>query len=119
MDTNTKNLKLCKNILLTYTESNTPIGIKMNRDLTVKEACYCFRNILYFDIDLAINEFETDFERKDYRNNITYALNEYIKGHADLSHLCTETFCYDFDGEGISPVCLLRLIEYLMKKDII
>lgn len=97
----------------------TQYGLLMKRDLSVREACYCLRNLMGFDINSSIEEFEDEFDRKDYRNNITQALNRYIKGDADWNHLCEETYCYDYDNIGPDLVSHLRLVEYLSRKNII
>lgn len=115
-----KKLKISKDITTICTDGNPiPFGIKMKRDLTIKEACHCFRNILGFDINLSMEEFDDREMLNEYRQSITDILNAYVKGDADYNALCEETYCYDEDNIGISFANHLYLLEYLIKKDIV
>lgn len=115
-----KTLKLNKNIPVICTAGNPiPYALVLKRDLTVREACHCLRNIMGFDIDLSIDEFETREERDDFRREITEVFNDYLRGKSDWSSLCDITYCYDYDGEGLPIACILYLMEYLIKKGIV
>ena len=94
-------------------------GLVMKRNVTTREACYIYRNIFLFNLDLAINDFE-DKEEKDYfYKDITEALNSYIKGDCGWNALCEATYCYDDDDDGASIAAHLKLTEYLQKRGII
>lgn len=115
-----KTLKLNKNISVLCTTGNPiPYALVLKRDLTVREACHCLRNLMGFDLNLSLDEFETNEERNDYINEVTEYFNDYLKGKCDWSSLCDATYCYDYDSEGISMACHLYVLEYLIKKDII
>ena len=93
-------------------------GLSMKRDLTTREACHIYRNIFLFDIDLSLDEYDTE-EKKEYYAEITKAMNNYIKGDIGWSMLCDETYCYDDDEMGPSVASCLKLTEYLQKKNIV
>ncbi len=93
-------------------------GLLMKRDLTTREACYIYRNIFLFNIDISLEESDTE-EKKEFYKEITDAMNNYIKGEIGWSTLCDETYCYDDDGEGASVASCLRLVEYLQQKGVI
>lgn len=94
------------------------VGLQMKRDLTTKEACHIYRNIFLFDIDLSLDEYDTE-EKKEYYAEITKAMNNYIKGDIGWSTLCDETYCYDDDDSGPSVASCLKLTEYLQRKGIV
>lgn len=97
-------------------------GLVMKRNLTTREACHIYRNIFLFNIDLILNDYDCDGtdgveEKKEYYKDITDTMNDYIKGNADWSRLCDETYCYDDDETGgVSIAAHLKLLEYLQKK---
>lgn len=94
-------------------------GLVTKRDLTTREACHIYRNILLFNIDLSLEESDSE-EKKSYYKDITDVMNNYIKGDADWSRLCDETCCYDDDETGgVSIACHLKLAEYLQKIGVI
>ena len=115
-----KTLKINKDITVICTKhSQIPHGLKLKRDATKREAVYCLKNIMGFNLDLSLDDCETNQEKDSYKNDITIAFNEYLKGHIEWCVLCEETFCYDEDGLGPSIACHLYLIQYLIKKEII
>ena len=93
-------------------------GLSMRRDLTTREACHIYRNIFLFDIDLSLDESNAE-EKKYYYEDITRAMNNYIKGIIGWSTLCDETYCYDDDESGPSVASCLKLTEYLQQKNIV
>ena len=72
-----------------------------------------------FDIDLTIDESESNEEKNDFRQDITQHFNDYLKGKCDWASLCDATYCYDDDDMGPSIACHLYVLEYLIKKEII
>ena len=115
-----KTLKLNKNIPVLCTTGNSiPYALVLKRDLTIKEACHCLRNLMGFNLNLSLDEFETNEERDDYRKEVTKHFNDYLKGKCDWSYLCEATYCYDDDNMGPSIACHLYVLEYLIKKEII
>ena len=95
-------------------------GLIMKRDLSVREACHIYRNILLFNLDITICGFDNIEEKNDFYEEITDAMNAYIKGNASYGELCDTTYCYDDDGEGgVSIAAHLKLVEYLQKKGVI
>lgn len=120
MELKKKTLKLTKNIPVLCTTGNPiPYALVLKRDLTVREACYCLRNLMGFNLNLSLEEYDTEEERNDYRQEITKAFNKYLRGTCDWSSLCDATYCYDDDDMGPSIACHLYVIEYLIKKEII
>ena len=91
----------------------------MKRDLSVREACHIYRNILLFNLDLSLGDFDYMEEKNDFYKEITDAMNAYIKGDASYSELCDTTYCYDDDNEGVSIAAHLKMVEYLQKKGVI
>ena len=115
-----KTLKLNKNIPVLCTTGNPiPYALVLKRDLTIKEACHCLRNLMGFDLNLSLDGFETNEERNDYRKEVTKTFNGYLNGKCDWSSLCDATYCYDYDDMGPSIACHLYVLEYLIKKEII
>lgn len=115
-----KTLKLNKNIPVLCTTANSiPHALVLKRDLTVREACHCLRNLMGFNFDLSLDDFETKEERDDFRNDITDSFNKYLRGKCDWASLCDATYCYDEDDMGPSISCHLYVLEYLIKKEII
>ena len=100
-------------------------GLVMKRDLTTREACHIYRNIFLFNIDLALNDYDYEGaegaeEKRQYYKDITDIMNAYIKGDADWSRLCDETYCYDDDETGgVSIAAHLKLVEYLQSREVI
>ena len=99
-------------------------GLQMKRKLTVREACHIYRNILLFNIDLAIDDIKCDSFAKEelrrYYDEITDAMNSYIAGDIGWMGLCDATYCYDTDeDDGLSVAAALKLTEYLQQKGII
>lgn len=99
-------------------------GLQMKRKLTVREACHIYRNILLFDIDLAINDIKCDsFVKEELRNfydEITKAMNGFIAGDVDWRGICDATYCYDTDDDsGLSVAAALKLTEYLQQRGIV
>ena len=99
-------------------------GLQMKRKLTVREACHIYRNILLFNIDLAIDDIKCDsFVKEELRNfydEITNAMNNYIAGDIGWMGLCDATYCYDTDeDDGLSVAAALKLVEYLQSKGVI
>lgn len=119
MEIKKKTIKLNKNVPVLCTTGNPiPYALVLKRDLTVREACHCLRNLMGFNLDLCIEEFESKEERNDFRKEITAAFNGYLKGQYDWSSLCDATYCYD-DDQGPSIACHLSILEYLIKKSIV
>lgn len=120
MDVKKKTLKLSKNIPVLCTQGNPiPYALVLKRDATIREACYCLRNIMGFNLNLSLGEYDTREEKDDYRKSVTKCFNDYLKGKADWSGLCEETYCYDDDYMGVSIACHLSVLEYLIKKGIV
>jgi hypothetical protein len=99
-------------------------GLQMKRKLTVREACHIYRNILLFNIDLAIDDIKCDsFVKEELHNfydEITNAMNSYIAGDIGWMGLCDATYCYDTDeDDGLSVAAALKLVEYLQSKGVI
>ncbi len=99
-------------------------GLQMKRKLTTREACHIYRNILLFNIDLAIDDIKCDsFVKEELRNfydDITQAMNGFIAGEVDWQGLCDATYCYDTDDDsGLSVAAALKLVEYLQSKGIV
>lgn len=94
-------------------------GLLMKRDLSVREACHIYRNILLFDLNISLCDFDNMEEKNDFYKGITNAMNAYIKGDASYSTLCDTTYCYDDDEDGVSIAAHLKLVEYLQKKGVI
>ena len=99
-------------------------GLQMKRKLPVREACHIYRNILLFNIDLAIDDIKCDnFAKEELRrfyDEITDAMNNYIAGDIGWMGLCDATYCYDTDeDDGLSVAAALKLTEYLQQKGII
>lgn len=120
MEIKKKKIKINKNInVLCSTANPIPFGLELKRDLTIKEACYCLKNIMGFNIQLSFDEFESKEELNEYKEEITKELNDYLKGKSDWGTLCETTYCYDYDNMGISIACHLYVLSYLIKKGII
>lgn len=96
-------------------------GLVMKRNLTTRESCYVYRNILLFDIDLSLCDFDSKEEKDYFYKDITNTLNNYIKGEVGYDALCDSTGCYDEDENGnpISIAAHLKIVEYLQKRGII
>lgn len=99
-------------------------GLQMKRKLTVREACYIYRNILLFNIDLAIDDIKCDSYAKEglrmFYDEITDAMNNYIAGDIGWMGLCDATYCYDTDeDDGLSVAAALKLVEYLQSKGVV
>jgi hypothetical protein len=94
-------------------------GLVMKRDLTTREACYIYRNIFLFDLDLSLDDFDDKDEKDYFYNDITDKMNSYIKGDVGWNDLCEATYCYDDDDYGASVACHLKLVEYLQKREVI
>ena len=94
-------------------------GLLMKRDLTTREACHIYRNIFLFNIDLSLDDYDSEEEKKGYYEDITKAMNNYIKGMIGWGTLCDETYCYDDDEMGPSVASCLKLTEYLQQKNIV
>lgn len=95
-------------------------GLVMKRDLTTREACHIYRNIFLFNIDLSLDDFESKSEKEFFYEEITEAMNRYIKGEVEWDRLMDVTYCYDEDGDyGPSIAAHLKLAEYLQKKGVI
>ena len=95
-------------------------GLVMKRGLTTREACYIYRHILLFNIDLVLDDYgNSKEEKRDYYKDITEELCSYIKGDTDWGSLCETTYCYDEDGIGVSVGAHLKLVEFLQKRNII
>lgn len=95
-------------------------GLVMKRDLTTREACYIYREIYLFNLDLSLDDFESKEERDNFYKDITQTMNDYIKGDCSWNDLCEATYCYDDDDEsGTSIASQLKLVEYLQKKGVI
>lgn len=96
-------------------------GLVMKRDLTKREACYIYRNIFLFNLDLSLEDFDSKEERDYFYKDITDTLNNYIKGEVEYDNLCEATYCYDEDNDysGISIGAHLKLVEYLQKCGVI
>lgn len=120
MEIKKKTIKLNKNVPVLCTTGNPiPYALVLKRDLTVREACHCLRNLMGFNLSLCIEEFESKEERDDFRKDITAAFNKYLKGQRDWSSLCDATYCYDDDDQDPSIACHLSVLEYLIKKGIV
>ena len=95
-------------------------GLIMKRDLTTREACYIYRNIFLFDLDLSLDDFDDKYEKDYFYNDITEKMNSYIKGDVGWNDLCEATYCWsDDDNDGASVACHLKLVEYLQKREVI
>lgn len=93
-------------------------GLLMKRDLSVKEACHIYRNILLLNIDLSLEELD-EMEKKEYRIRITNALNDYIIGKLCWRDVCESACCLDDEETAPSIGACLRLIEYLQQHEIL
>ena len=115
-----KTITLCPVRVIRQSKGNPYMrGLVTKRNLTTREACHIYRNILLFNIDLSLEESDSE-EKNYYYKDITDVMNNYIKGDADWSRLCDETCCYDDDGTGgVSIACHLKLAEYLQKIGVI
>lgn len=115
-----KTLKIEKNIPVICTTGNSiPHALVLKRDATVREACHCLRNLMGFDLNLSLDEYDTNEEKDDYRKTVTKSFNDYLKGNIEWRVLCEDTFCYDDDDLGPSIACHIYVLEYLIKKGII
>ena len=95
-------------------------GLIMKRDLTTREACYIYRNIFLFDLDLSLDDFDDKYEKDYFYNDITEKMNSYIKGDVGWNDLCEATYCWsDDENDGVSIACHLKLVEYLQKREVI
>lgn len=99
-------------------------GLQMKRKLTTREACHIYRNILLFNIDLAIDDIKCDsFVKEELRNfydDITQTMNGFIAGEVDWRGLCDATYCYDIDDDsGLSVAAALKMVEYLQNKGVL
>lgn len=93
-------------------------GLIMKRKLTTREACYIYRHIFLFNIDLSLEEGDK-IDNECYYRDITEAMNLYIKGIIGWTELCDRAYCYDDDDMGPSVASCIRLAEYLQEKKII
>ena len=120
-----RRIKLSPVVAFRRSEQNPYMyGLKMKRKLTVREACHIYRNILLFNIDLAIDDIKCDsFVKEELRrfyDEITDAMNSYIAGDIGWRGLCDATYCYDTDeDDGLSVAAALKLTEYLQQKGIV
>lgn len=115
-----KTIKLMPVKCIRQSENNPYMrGLVMKRDVTVREACHIYRNILLFNLDLSLCDFEDKEERDDFYKDITEKMNLYIKGDVDFGSLCDATYCYDDDDEGVSIGAHLKLVEYLQKRGVL
>ncbi len=96
-------------------------GLVMKRNLTTREACHIYRNILLFNLDLSLDDFESREERDYFYKDITDTMNAYIKGDAGWRSLCDATYCYDVDDDDTGPsiAAHLKLAQYLQEKNVI
>lgn len=96
-------------------------GLVMKRDLTTREACHIYRNILLFNLDLSLDDFESREERDYFYKDITDTMNAYIKGDCGYRSLCDATYCYDDDDDdnSISIAAHLKLVQYLQEKNVV
>ena len=116
-----KKIKINNDFTVISTKNNPiPHALKLKRDATMRESIHCLKNIMGFNLDLVLDDCESNDEKYDYKNDITIAFNDYIKGNIEWSVLCENTFCYDYDDVGgASIACHIYLIQYLIKKEII
>lgn len=94
-------------------------GLVIKRDLTTREACYIYRNIFLFNLDLSLDDFDSKAEKEYFYGDITEKMNRYLKGEAGWGDLCNATYCYDDDDDGASIASHIKLVEYLQKKGVI
>lgn len=94
-------------------------GLVINRDLTTREACYIYRNIFLFNLDLSLDDFGSKAEKEYFYDDITEKMNRYLKGEVGWGDLCNATYCYDDDDDGASIASHIKLVEYLQKKGVI
>ena len=94
-------------------------GLVLKRDATTREACYIYRNILLFDLDLSLDDFEDNEEKKFFYSDITEKINSYLRGEVGWNSLTEATYCYDEDDTGASVASHLKLVEYLQKRGVL
>lgn len=96
-------------------------GLVMKRNVTTREACHIYREIFLFNLDLALNDFESREEKEYFYKDITEKMNLYIEGIIGWNGLCEATYCYEDpdDDQGPSIASHLKLVEYLQKKSVI
>lgn len=94
-------------------------GLVLKRDVTTREACHIYRNILLFNLDLSLDDFEDNEEKKFFYSDITEKMNSYLRGDVGWNSLTDATYCYDDDDTGASVASHLKLVEYLQKRRVI
>lgn len=96
-----------------------PKGFILKREPTVREAMHILRNILGFNLSLCLEDFDTEEERKEYRNDCQKSLTKFLRGDMDWTYLCNDTYCYDDDEMGFPMASAFPMAAYLKQKGII
>lgn len=92
-------------------------GFPLKRELDYREAKYVMDALLGFDI-LASEDFVDTYDYKDYKEELTKDVNNWLKGDAD--DFVIKEYAYDMSGDEISwGFQFIAVIDYLKKKKII
>ena len=113
-----RNIKL-NPVKVEYTSGNNiPYSFVIKREATVREALHICRNILGFDIELAIGEVDSAEEANDIRKDITKHFNDFLRGKCDWPYLCEACYVYD-DIECVSVPAFIWMVSYCQQKGIL
>lgn len=92
-------------------------GFPLKRELDYREAKYVMDALLGFNIQTS-KAFEYTYQYKDYKEELTKNVNNWLKGDAD--EFVIKAYAYDMSGYEISlGFQLIAVIDYLKKKKII
>lgn len=103
-------------ISLIEEKDDYPRGLNLKRELTLKECKYILENILKIDFaDKTMFGCKEEFD--DYKKQIVFLINSWIKGEIDLGTVLTE--CGEYYEKDVPVFIAFPLVEYLRKIDAI